>query len=55
MLKLLSVLILCLMFIALLPYIVTALIVAVAILLKYAWIPVVFAGLLWLLSVIDKK
>ena len=55
MLRMLSVVILCLMFIALLPYIVTALCVAIAILLKYAWIPIVLVGILWIISIIENK
>lgn len=54
MLKALALFILALIFIELLPYIVFILIALVGLLLKYAWIPVVVVGIIWLFSLFEK-
>lgn len=52
-LKLLALFILALMFIMLLPYIVFAIITIVALLLKYAWLPVVIVGIVWIFTLFE--
>lgn len=53
-LKMLVVFILALVFIELLPYIILVVIGLVALLLKFAWLPVVIVFVIWLFSIFDK-
>ena len=53
-LKMLAVFILALVFIELLPYIVLVIIGLVALLLKFAWLPVAIVFIIWLFSIFDK-
>ena len=53
-LKLLAIFILALVLIELLPYIILVIIGLVALLLKFAWLPVAIVFIIWLFSIFDK-
>ena len=53
-LKILAIFILALILIELLPYIVLIIIGLVALLLKFAWLPVAIVLIIWLFTIFDK-
>ena len=55
MLKMLAVFILALVLFEFLPYVILIIVGAVALLLKFAWVPIVLALILWLYTFIEEK